>query len=44
MKRLKDAMVAVLRGLLAAVVIALVLLFLEVLVGVILVEADALFH
>jgi hypothetical protein len=44
LRRLKGAAAALLRGLLAAVVIALILLALEVLVGVVLFEADALLH
>ena len=44
MRRLKVAMAGILRGLVAAVVIALVLLVLEVLAGLVLVEYDALFH
>ena len=44
MRRIKGAAVAVLRGLLAAVIIALILAALEVLAGFVLVEADALFH
>ena len=42
MKRLKGAALAVLRTLAAAAAIAPILLILEVLVGVILVEVDAL--
>ena len=44
MRRLKSAALSVLRGLLAAVVIALLLLVLQLLVGLVLVEYDALFH
>ncbi len=44
LRRPKGAAAALLRGLLAAVVIALILLALEVLVGVVLFEADALLH
>ena len=44
MRRLRSAASSVLRGLFAAVVIALLLLVLEVLVGLVLVEYDALFR
>ncbi len=44
MRRLKVVGAAVLRGLLTAVVIALIVLAFEVLFGVILFEYDALFH
>jgi hypothetical protein len=44
MRRLKDAAVAGLRGLLVAVAIALTILVLQILVGVILVQGDALFR
>ncbi len=43
-RRLGGAAIAVLKGLLAAVVVALILFALSVLVGVLLVEGDALFH
>ncbi len=44
MRRLKVVGAAVLRGLLAAVVIALIILAFEILLVVILFEYDALFH
>lgn len=43
MRRLKGAGSAVLRALLAATVIALILLVIEVLIGLVLVEWEALF-
>ena len=43
-RRLRSAAAGILRGLVAAVVIALVLLVLELLVGLVLVEYDALFR
>ena len=44
MRRFKGAVMAVLRGLLVAVTIALTILVLQILVGVILVQGDALFR
>ena len=44
MRRLRSAAAGILRVLVAAAVVALVLLVLEVLVGLLLVEYDALFH
>ncbi len=44
MRRLKGWAMALLRGLLAAVAIALFVLALEILIGVVLFEWDALFH
>ena len=44
MRRLRGAMMGLLRGLFAAVVIALLLFVLELLAGLVLVEYDALFH
>ena len=43
MRRLKDAALTVLKGLFGAVVIALILFVLAVVIGVVLVQADALF-
>lgn len=44
MRRLKGAAAGILRGLIAAVVIALLLLVLELLAGLVLVEYDAMFR
>ncbi len=44
MRRLKGAAMAVLRGLLVATTIALTIFVLQILIGVILVHADALFR
>lgn len=43
-RRLGGAAIAVLKGLLAAVVISLILFVLAVLIGIVLVEGDTLFH
>ena len=44
MRRLRSAAAGILRGLIAAVVIALLLLVLQLLAGLVLVEYDALFR